>query len=243
MSVDFDQADSPTYKRIPRAGEEVALSVFHMNHGSIINTDSQLSRQNPNHNGDYADWERLLLASLNVEPDTYSAHRLTCTQKTERTYAEGLAKDDSKHQLWYHRYQHVVFRVRDQFDQPVEDYFIEFYQQDDDPTDIVFKKLQSEVLEDVHVNSVKSNYRSFYFDIDDLDEFLAEDKDRSVRLSIHAADLSSRIHYRNPGETLTSGIPVFQHNRSDFRFPLAPVLVDIRLHREPSAEVFKLRKY
>jgi hypothetical protein len=81
-----------------------------------------------------------------------------------------------------------------------------------------------------------SSYRSFLFDVTDLEKFLERKPDARVEMSITAAAISRRIAYRNP----KGGIPIFTAKNQKFIRPNEPTLVDVTLYRDPAPEVFTL---
>lgn len=216
--VDFSsKTDPPVFEEIRRTAD-VAIAVFHRNHGNITN---------PEEPAQSVEWQRIVLNALRLEPRSYEAHVRECSQVTEQTFAEGIAGSQKE---WYHRYQHVAVRVHDQYGAPIHDYMIEFYQEPRDRKDRVFKKINTEILEEVGKNKTAGHYRTFLFDMTDLEEFLARNPHASVEMSISAAHLSKRIRFLNPEK----GIEVFGNQSRLFMKPNQPILVDITLHREPN---------
>ena len=136
---------------------------------------------------------------------------------------------------------HVVFRVRDQFGQPIPDYVIDFYQREDDERDKVYRKIHGEVLEKVWTNTRDASYRSFLLDLTDLGTFLENNPKATVELSVGAAPLSREVGFRNPSQP-ARGIPVFARNNKTFWHPNETVLVEMILHRITVPEVFTLRR-
>jgi hypothetical protein len=213
----------------------IAFAVFNRNHTAI---------HDPNQDDPGQDWENTVLRALQVTPETYQQHVDACSAITEKTFKDGLAanqgesKESKKIAARYHQYQHVVFRVRDQFDHPVNDYVVEFYQEHGDDNDAVFLKIHTDILEKVTTNSTDSSYRSFFFDIDDLNQLIQNGKSE-IEFSLTAAKLSDRIFYDNPER----GILVFSATQKRFIFPNEPLLVDVCLPRNSSKEVFTLKNY
>jgi len=146
-----------------------------------------------------------------------------------------------KAQKCFHEYMHVVFRVSDQHGNPIPDYFIEFYQEDGDRADAVMQKIHCEILEKVAPYSQDNSYRSFFFDLTDLQAAL-EDSGGSLRvdMSVVAANLSADIVYLNPPDMPTSGVRVFDADTRLFFRPNRPMLIDLTLYRETSDRVFRI---
>jgi len=221
LRVDFSNPANPKHTFVQDNCPKLALAVFDRNHSSIH--DPALATQ-------AADWARIVQRALTVPVSGYAAHVADCATVTTRTFASGGSSQ------MYHQYQHVVFRVHDQFGQPVDDYIVEFYQEEGDPPDRVFAKIHGEILEKVTTYSGDSSYRSFLFDMTDLAKFFDQRPKARVEMSITAAAISSRISYRNP----PAGITVFSAKDRKFMRPNEPTLVDVTLYRDPAPEVFKL---
>lgn len=232
--LDFSEPDSPAVEKIPRNFDRVAFAVFNRNHGSICkpapDKDDRVLDQIP-------EWEATLLRALSLEDAAeYDAHLSACDALTKATFA-GKADDPN-----FHRYMHVVFRVHDQFGEPVPDYVVDFFQPKGDPQDKIYGAINSQILEKVTANTTAPEYRSFFFDITDLETFLGGNPSADITMSIAAAPVSADIAYRNPSAT-SRGISVFSTEERDFIHPDEPVLVDITLCRDPSSSVFKLARF
>lgn len=231
--IDFSPGTGvPELRERQLSCEEVALAVLHRNHGSIVDPDDPVQA---------SDWRDVVRGALACGAAGYAAHRERCRAVTERTYAEGLRGPDPH---WYHAYQHIAVRVRDQHGAPIDDYMIELYQESDD-ADAVFKTINGAILEKVTRNRAAPNMRSFYLDISDLRDFLAQNPAASVALSISAAHVSRRIKYRNPAR----GVEIFRPGCHRFLRPNGPLLLDITLPRDPevdsedhAANVFQIRR-
>jgi len=221
MRVDFADPESPQFSFEQDNCPRLAIAVLDRNHSSIYDASSESQR---------TDWERLVQKALTVSPSGYAAHVADCAAVTEKTFRDGGSSQK------FHQFQHIVFHVHDQFGHPVDDYIVEFYQEEGDRPDTVFTKIHGEILEKVTTFSRDSSYRSFLFDITDLEKFLQQKPNARIEMSITAAAISRRIRYRNP----KGGIPVFTAKNKKFMRPNEPMLVDVTLYRDPSPEVFKL---
>jgi pimeloyl-ACP methyl ester carboxylesterase len=221
FKIDFKDADKiPDFVEVPRNIKELALAVFHRNHGSITRPDDPTQ---------HTEWENTLVSALTIAPSDYPQHVQRCQSLTDQTFAEGINGQNSD---WYHRYQHVVFRVHDQHGAPIDDFIVEFYQEPRDPEDRVFKEINTQVLEKVTKNQRAANHRSFFFDLTDLVEYLNTPAKPVVEMSVSAAHISRRIRFRNP----ELGVEVFRAGNPTFIRPNQPILVDITLHRDPDTD-------
>jgi pimeloyl-ACP methyl ester carboxylesterase len=227
--VDFASPNDPALDPVKRSGRPAAFAVFNRNHGDICSPDTNLDQA--------AEWQATLLRALsfsNARAD-YQKHVASCDQLTQQTFQQHAADPN------FHEYMHVVFRVRDQFGDPIPDYVIDFYQPTGDPKDKVYGAIHQEILEKVTTNTRDASLRSFLFDITDLRAFLTAKPSALVNMSVAAAPISADIFYHNPSAT-APGVPIFRNDSPDFVHPNEPVLVDITLHRTGSPRVFKLSK-
>jgi pimeloyl-ACP methyl ester carboxylesterase len=225
----LEDPTNPKLTEVARNCPEFAMAVFDRNHSSIAR-DIQSQREA---------WQQVVLGSLAVDAAGYGALVQQCQSVTNATFVEGR-QPGKRNQERFHEFLHAVFRVRDQYGNPIPDYFLEFYQEANDARDQVFTKIQTEVLEKVTCNSQDKSIRSLFFDTTDLDNLQRERPDLEVRLSIVAANLSKDIYYRNPPNQPHGGIPVFRSDLRSFFLPNQPVLIDVTLFRDPSQRVFRL---
>jgi pimeloyl-ACP methyl ester carboxylesterase len=239
VEVDYADPSQPTLRETPRTSPALALGVFDRDHTTICR---------PAHRTQAEDWRRLVLAALSVDPAGYPAHVAACADHTRLTLEAGAERPDADERKRFHEYQHVVFRVRDQHGHPIDDYFIEFYQELGDPRDRVAERVHGEILERVKPHSQAANHRSFYFDLTDLARLVAERPDLRLQFSIVAAHPSERVRYRNPPEAPGVGVTVFDARAAasggsrGLIESHSTLLVDLRLHRDPEPSVFKLKR-
>jgi len=233
FKIDFREPDKiPDFVEVPRNVSEIALAVFHRNHGNITQPKEQTQ---------YAEWKDTLVRALTLAPQDYAQHVQECAALTAKTFSEGIQGENSD---WYHQYQHVVFRAHDQHGAPIDDFMVEFYQEPRDQQDKVFKEINTKILEKVTKNQRAANHRSFFFDITDLNAYLNTTDKPTVDMSISAAHISRRIRFRNP----KLGVEVFRSGNPTFIRPNQAVFVYITLHRDPEtdstdprANVFRLK--
>lgn len=223
LRLSFENPNNPVLETIPRNCPRLAFAVFNRDHTAI---------HNPADPRQADEWKKIVLDSLSLNPGDYKRHVTYCDKVSALTFVSGLKSSNPE---WYHQYQHVAFRVKDQFGEPVTDYVVEFYQETGDKQDTVFNVINSQILEKVTTNSTDGSYRSFFFDTDDLNTYLKNSKAK-VDMSLTAADISERVRYQNP----KGGIRVFSARNRQYIFPNEPVLVDVILNRNPSPQVFRL---
>lgn len=221
FKIDFKEPDKvPEFVEVPRNVGELALAVFHRNHGSVTQPDDPTQ---------HTEWESTLVSALTIAPSDYPGHVQRCQSLTDQTFAEGINGQNSE---WYHRFQHVVFRVHDQHGAPINDFMIEFYQEPKDRKNRVFKEINTKALAKITKNQRAANHRSFFFDLTELDGYLNSPAKPVVDMSISAAHISRRIRFRNP----RYGVEVFRAENSTFIRSNQPILVDITLHRDPDTD-------
>ncbi|MDP2940520.1 MAG: hypothetical protein Q8O13_10710 [Candidatus Omnitrophota bacterium] len=215
----FEVIEHPSYY------DPIAFGVIYdKNHSSITRPDLDKN---------FAD---LLIKSLSLEnANEYKKHLDALSQISIETFAKGLK--DKKRTNRYHQYQHVVTRVRDQFGEGIPDYFLEFFQEKGDKKETVMQKVQSEILEKVRPFSRDNSYRSFLFDITDMQTEIL-DQGKRIDMSICASALSDRISYHDPQEHLT----VASSQANTLLRPNTTLFVDIELPRLQSEKVFQFKK-
>lgn len=231
--VDFAAPDAPRLEEMPRNCRDLALAVFDRNHASIT---KDLKRQR-------GDWRKVVLDALSVDENGYDEHVAACDRITRETFREGRQRRYHHLQKRFHEYMHVVFRVRDQYGNGLDDYFIEFYQEHGDDQDTVMEKIHGEILEKVKINSLDRSCRSFFFDMTDLGKALEDSSDMRVELSVVVAHPSKDITYRNPPNVETAGIRVFDGDRRRFFHPNQTVLCDLVVYRDPARRVFTIKRF
>jgi pimeloyl-ACP methyl ester carboxylesterase len=217
--------DEPVVSEKERAYDPIAFSVLYkQNHGTITRPDLSPS---------LAD---ILIKSLSIETSSeYQKHVEALNETSNRTFEKGLQNESIEKR--YHQYQHVVSRVRDQFGEFINDYFLEFFQEEKDKNDNVMQKMQSETLEKVWPYSRLKSYRSFHFDVTDMKKEIL-DKGKHVDMSICAAALSKHITYLDPKKY----IPMASKTENKLLRPNTTLMMDITLPRIQGPEVFKFRK-
>lgn len=226
LKLNFENPERPTLTVVQRNCPNLAFAVFDRDHTAI---------HDPADSSQSVDWKRLVLQSLSINLGDYAKHVTDCAKLTALTFVSGNTPKNPNADR-YHQYQHVAFRVKDQFGQPIDDYVVEFYQENNDATDRVFEKIHSEILEKVTTSSTDGSYRSFLFDTDDLSAYLNK-TNAEVDMSVSVANISERVGY----ETSDKGVGVFSAANRQYIFPNEPVLVDVIIKREPSPQVFELK--
>jgi hypothetical protein len=224
LQLDCEAPDPINVTIVPPNCPPIALAVLNRDHSA--SHDPADPRQP-------AEWARLVLAALTIAPAQYAAHSQDCQQVSQQTFAAGLLTANPER---YHQYQVLVVRVRDQFGAPVPDYVLEFYQEANDAADAVFTAIHGDIMVKATKNTVDASYRSFLFDLNTLNDFLAANPTAQIEMSVTAASVSERIFYRNP----TRGVPIFTGTGRPLLTPNSPLLVDVMLYRDSIPGVFQL---
>ncbi len=207
--------------------DPIAFGVlYNKNHGTIIQ---------PNNSDDQ--FTSLILESLSIkDSQEYKKHIQKLAQITDETFAKGMENNSPK----YHQYQHVVMRVHDQFDEDIKDYFIEFYQEKEGEEDRSLEVIQTQILEKVIKYANNQSFRSFLFDITDMQREIL-DQGKTVEMSLCAAAVSKNISYLDPkGDK--GYLTIVSKKNSTFLNPNTTLFIDIELPRIQSEKVFQLKK-
>lgn len=223
----FSELGQPIIEEIKRCYNPIAFGVlFKKNHGSIIHPE-----------GGDPELGELIISSLSIESDdVYDQHVRELSKITDTTFTKGINESEDKVKERYHNYQTVVTRVHDQFGNWIGDYFLEFFQESDSPEDETMQTMHKEVLEKVTKNETNPSYRSFHFDLTDLDRLILQNN-KQVDMSISVAALSRRIFYRNP-----KGFAALTTKIKTFFKPHEVLLLDIQVNRAQSDDVFQFIK-
>ena len=151
----------------------------------------------------------------------------------------------------FHQYMQIIVAVVDDQDQPVDDYFMEFYAPTDKQDDEAVY-FQQKVLEHVYVNSRRPNFRCLYIDRTDLMfgyyPLVQEGEPKVVAMSLSAAPIGQYIRYFDSDEEGASGSIIVHRKEDEGRDALGVArlhrnithLVKIIIPRQPVADVFKL---
>lgn len=134
--VDFADPARPQLGETPRNCGDLAFAVLDRDHGNITK-DIKSQRE---------DWRRVVLDSLSVGESDYQAHVAACDRITRDTFRAGQGRRKIGIRERFHEYMQVVVRVTDQYGNGIDDYFIEFYQQEGDAADAAMDKIHGEIL-------------------------------------------------------------------------------------------------
>lgn len=164
-----------------------------------------------------------------------------CTQWDAQNTA---TLEQGESQLHTQAHQHTVFRVRDQWGQPVDDYFVEF--SDSQQFDHWFAEAwHADVLRSVHAYAADSSYRSLYLNYHALMQHYHKEW-QHLHVSLSAQPELDRGHpHALVGYPSIDDDPdmamVFDKTTLDhFLAPNRTLLVDVTLPRRQRDEVMRL---
>ncbi len=178
--------------------------------------------------------------------DQYREIQQKWAEFNEKTAARRL---QSKNPDYFHQYMQVNFDVSDDFGNPINDYFLEFFSNTAKRNDTANVYLHHSVIEDVKVNSQNKSYRNIYFDRTDLIEGYypqVPGKNPVLYLSISAASPGKNVSYfsrQKIGADLQ--LPIHFQNEVAARWLKRNTthFVRIILPRQPSEKVFTLTRF
>lgn len=165
------------------------------------------------------------------------ARRLTVTNQ------EIMERRNAGRRRHFYGYQNTVFRVLDQYGNPVDDYVLEFYLNDDrgQRGKRMTRDFQEQVIANVHVFKGDPSRRSLYIDCRALDRLLDREDDQ-LYLSITAMpDINSRkVGFRTYRHDDIGALVLSREETNHLFQPNRTLLVEIVLRREQTGDVFRL---
>jgi len=236
LILDYTQPGAPgvTYKA-PTGGPTLPFGI------SPGDNHSSLAFKQKNGRGEHAPtgastaaWVKRALTAPPAEWKAFAAE-LAAANATLTVSAEAEA--------YFHQYQHTVVCLRDDLENPVEEYLVEFLAESGRRArsfrvNDVSGVFQREIIADVHGYSGDSSRRSFYIDISALKTLLA---DQQLTLMIEA-----QPEYRTGAAV---GYPALPGIRLDAQMMGAyfvenrTLLVDVRVPRTVGPEAFRLMRH
>lgn len=151
----------------------------------------------------------------------------------------------------FHQYFQVIVSVVDDQEQPVDDYFLEFFAPKDKEDDEAVY-FQQHVLEHIHVNTMRKHFRCLYIDRTDLMvgyyPLVQAGEEKVVAMSISAAPIGRNVRYFDSAEEGYPGHLIVHREDDELRDQMGPIrlrrnithLVKIIIPRQPVEDVFKL---
>jgi len=203
------------------------------NHGSIIDPTAS-GFTGPDGPGTMA---LAVLGKASTTLDQYKEFASRFNDVSERNYARMPTNRQT-------RYQQFFFRVRDDVDSLVEDYFIDFHVagKDDKPHEALTLKFDRDFESQVTAHSTAKSHRVFMMNCSKLDEFHAALKAAQARLVLEVTGVSplpdvkyetSRFVAFDPSAKAHPGEP-------DLLFPNTTTLIDVILNRKQTDRLLSI---
>jgi pimeloyl-ACP methyl ester carboxylesterase len=256
MTVDFSaDAAAPTVRLWPsRAGAEIPFAILpDRNHGNInqpgLDTGSTASPQ----------LGQLILEALGcASEDGYATIAASWDALTGRTgeladnpaAVAAVFPNSPPDAAIFHQFMQLIVRVVDDDGQPVDDFFLEFFSPDTagDADTVTF---HTQVLADVHTNSLDASMRCLFLDRTNLFEKyyaqLPAGLAKQVALSLSAAAPGADVSYFSDTKVGAEGSLVIHDEDVDARAGLparfhrnCTHLLEIIIPREPTDGVFSI---
>lgn len=220
-------------------------------HGSVVDperADKDNQEDIAETPAEQAQLGQFILEALNCKTfEEYLAIQQKWQDFSESTAAR---RTQSSHPDYYHQYMQANFYVSDDFNQPINDYFLEFFSNTNRRNDDANVYLHHSVIEDVKVNSQNKAYRNIYFDRTDLIEGyypkVPGNSPSALYLSISAAAPGKNISYfadQKIGADMQLPIHFQSQAASRWLKRNSTHFVHIILPRQPANKVFKLTRY
>ncbi len=184
-----------------------------------------------------------IFAALRVDDDDFEAWCDKLAVQTRQLMDKRNARGS---QPYYHGYQNTVVHVQDQYGNPVPDYLIELFANDDKGrrNRRLTRQLQEEVIANVHAYSDDAARRSMLINCRQLRALLDRDDDR-LNISITASpDINNHDVGFGTYSDKDIGFLSLQRKQMNALFEdNRTLLLTITLRREQSDNVFRLRPY
>jgi hypothetical protein len=194
------------------------------NHGSIINP-AAAGFLGPDGPGTIA--LSILKGKKSTTLDEYQEMARTFDEVSERNYARMPEERRA-------RYQQFFFRVRDDVDQRVEDYFIDFYVlgKDNRPHEKLTLQFDEDFESHVTTHSTTRSHRVVWMNCSKLGEFHQALKKEGAKLVLEVTGVSPLPDVRYMKSTFVAYDPSAPpSNDPDLLFPNTTTLVDVILNR------------
>jgi len=255
VTIDFrysDPREAVTFWGSRLEGFSIPLAVLPTRtHGSVVDPE-RAERANRDDIAETPE-EKARLGQFILEAlgcADFDAYRRIQQQWYEFSEATAARRTTAEDPDFYHQYMQANFDVSDDYGQPVDDYFLEFFSntaRKNDDANVYFHRF---VMEDVKVNSQNPACRNIYFDRTDLVEGyyprVPGRADPVLYLSISAASPGKNISYF-ASEKIGGDLQVAVHYQSETAMRWlkrnSTHFVRIILPRQPADKVFRLTRY
>lgn len=191
--------------------------------------------------------------ALTVTDSGFGAWCNACDDATTKlTEALNTKSDDE-----VHGHMNIVVRVRNQYDQPVEDFFFEFYEatefEDDtgayegDRSRSVTRAIQRKAIDDVHTFSLDSSCRCFHIDCAAFFEHIAPKLERGLSMSVTARPVLSTsvnnanvVGYYSLNDADIGSVFIPRGELERVFVPHRTLLLDVRMERCQTDDIVRI---
>ena len=226
LSADFSiDPHKPTYK-LTTSNNTIAFGIMDKeNHRTIAGKEEGF--QNPN-------TLKNILKGLTLNRDQFDEWCQTLAVDNVALQAKQQNYD------YKHGFQNTVFSVYDQFNQRVEDYFIEFYANEEPVAGWFAGLFHQDIIETTHAYTDDNSYRSIYVDCTKLYQNLISNLP-AMNISLTAYPVLQQeqyVGYRTFTDNDIGDIRLTQEQIKEVFVANRTLLVSIKLRREQASQLF-----
>lgn len=178
---------------------------------------------------------QLIMEALEVDDAGFEDWCDKLDRSNTRIMKDGETKDATR------VYQNTVVRVIDQDDNPVSDYILEFYADDDD-RDIFARIFHKDALWGVHVYGDDPSYRSLYVNCDRVRTAIDKPGEKA-RMSLTASPqvgIDAPVGFKTFADNDIGSVQIGADELPLYFQPNRTVLMTVRIRRHREAEVFTM---
>lgn len=230
LEADFSKDPlKPTY-HFRRSSGEVAFGIMDgENHSTVAGKDG--GPKNP-HTIDY------ITHALEIDDQ----HFMPWCEKLNRDTATIMANSETNN--YKHGFQNTIVFVHDQFNNHVDDYFVEFFEAHE-KKDWFGEMFHWEVIKSVHEYQYDKSYRCIYIDCTSLYQHLGKDW-QTMGITLTAMPEFRKkgnvVGYRTFNEDDIGAVKFHKEQIPEIFVPNCSLLVRIIIKREQSEEVFQIHR-
>jgi pimeloyl-ACP methyl ester carboxylesterase len=229
LTADFSlNPFNPSYKLQSSNGLVAFVVLDKENHRTITGSDGGPLNSNTI---DY------IVRALTISDNDFPTWCKTLKQATDSVMQNNI-QDSSKH-----GFQNTVSFVHDQFNQHVQDYFLEFYDSENNPGGLA-DLFHRDLITTTHAYADDNSYRSLYIDCTLLYQQLNKENWPTLNISLTALpefNKNKNVGYRTFTDQDIGAIKIDQQQIADIFKPNRTLLMEIILKREQADEIFIFR--
>jgi hypothetical protein len=232
VDADFSiDPKNPVYKYQPSCGSTAFGILDNVNHGSIILKDPNI----PNRDQIFDK----IVAGLTIDDAGFG----DWINKLENDNKTILGKYSAGSDSYKHSFQNVTFLVMDDMGNKIADYFIEFYVEDDDKN-VIAELFHGNAIRNVHAYGDNPAYRCLLIDYSLLEKEIDKIwEGLKISLTVTPEFVKNRmVGYRTFADDDIGGIEIKKDEIYNLFKGNQTVLFQIKLKRERSSDIFKLKQ-